>query len=61
MKDLIQEHEVLKQYADSELDFTDSVIVAIIERLAITHIYTLDRRDFSIICPRHCKYFELLS
>jgi len=26
----------------------------------ITHIYTLDHRDFSIIRPKHCDYFELL-
>jgi len=25
----------------------------------ITRVYTLDRRDFSIIRPSHCDYFEL--
>jgi predicted nucleic acid-binding protein len=52
-------HEILEQYADNQLDFTDAAIVAIAERLAITRVYTLERRDFSIIRPSHCDYFEL--
>ena len=60
LEDLLRINEVLEQYADSQLDFTDAAIVAMAERLAITRIYTLDRRDFSIIRPNHCDYFELL-
>jgi hypothetical protein len=59
-EDLVRVHEILEQYADSQLDFTDAAIVAIAERLAITRVYTLDRRDFSIVRPIHCDYFELL-
>lgn len=59
-RDLVRVHEVLEQYGDSQLDFTDAAIVTIAERLIITCIYTLDRRDFSIIRPTHCDYFELL-
>ena len=59
-EDLVRVHEILEQYADSQLDFTDAAIVAIAERLIITRVYTLDRRDFSIIRPSHCYYFELL-
>lgn len=51
--------QILAAYADNQLDFTDAAIVAISERLAITRVYTLDRRDFSIIRPKHCDYFEL--
>ena len=58
--DLIRAHEILESYADSQLDFVDSAIVAIAERQNITRILTLDRRDFSIIRPRHCDYFEML-
>jgi len=58
-EDLVRVHQLLEQYADNQLDFTDSAIVAIAERLNITRIYTLDRRDFSIIRPSHCDYFEL--
>lgn len=59
-KDLVRVQKILEQYADSQLDFTDAAIVAIAERLNITRVYTLDRRDFSVIRPSHCNYFELL-
>ncbi|MBH8553282.1 PIN domain-containing protein [Nostocaceae cyanobacterium CENA357] len=59
-EDLARIHEVLEKYADTQLDFTDAAIVTLAERLVITRIYTLDRRDFSIIRPNHCDYFELL-
>jgi uncharacterized protein len=58
--DLTRIHEILKQYADNQLDFTDAAIFAIAERLAITRIYTLDHRDFSLFRPTHCDYFELV-
>lgn len=60
VEDLTRIGEVLKQYADAKLDFTNAAIVAMAERLTLTRIYTLDRRDFGIICPYHCDYFELL-
>jgi uncharacterized protein len=59
IEDLIRVHQILEKYADNQLDFTDAAIVAIAERLAIKRVYTLDRRDFSIIRPKHCNYFEL--
>ncbi|WP_199247982.1 type II toxin-antitoxin system VapC family toxin [[Phormidium] sp. ETS-05] len=59
-EDLTRASEILAKYADNQLDFTDAAIVAIAERLMITRVYTLDRRDFSIIRPKHCNYFELL-
>jgi predicted nucleic acid-binding protein len=52
--------EILEKYADSRIDFVDATIMAIAERLNITRILTLDRRDFGIYRPRHCDYFELL-
>ena len=54
--DLERVNQILEQYADSQLDFVDAVIVAI----GISRGLTLDRRDFSIIRPRHCDYFEIL-
>lgn len=59
-QDLVRVREVLEQYSDCQLDFTDAAIVALAEKLTISRIYTLDRRDFSIIRPNHCDYFELL-
>jgi uncharacterized protein len=59
LEDLTRIREILAQYADNQLDFTDAGIIAVAERLRIRRIYTLDRRDFSIIRPKHCDYFEL--
>ncbi|MFN9060104.1 MAG: type II toxin-antitoxin system VapC family toxin [Pseudanabaena sp.] len=58
--DLERVGQILEQYADSQLDFVDAVIVAISERLRITRVLTLDSRDFSIMRPIHCYYFEIL-
>jgi hypothetical protein len=51
---------VMRSYQNAELDFVDSCLTAMAERLQITHICTFDRRDFSIIRPQHTAYFELL-
>jgi predicted nucleic acid-binding protein len=44
----------------AKLDFVDALIVAIAERLNISRLLTLDRRDFQFIRPKHCTSFELL-
>jgi uncharacterized protein len=51
---------LMERYQDAELDFVDCCLTALAERLAITHICTFDRRDFSMIRPNHIEYFELL-
>ncbi len=58
--DLKRVTEILNQYSDSQLDFVDATIVTIAEKMKITKIFTLDRRDFSIIKPNHCPFFEIL-
>jgi len=58
--DLQRINEILEQYADSRLDFVDATIVTIAERKKITRILSLDRRDYSMIRPKHCTYFEIL-
>ena len=52
--------ELLEQYTDARLDFTDAGIVALAERHGISTIATFDHRDFSIVRPRHTVSFELL-
>ncbi len=59
-EDIPRIHELLAQYADMKLDFVDATVVAIAERLNIRRILTLDQRDFRVIRPRHCDYFEIL-
>ena len=52
--------ELLRRYESARIGFVDSTVMAVAERLKITRILTTDRRDFSIVRPRHCKAFELL-
>lgn len=52
--------EILQTYQSADFDFVDCAVMAIAERLNITHICTYDRRDFSIMRPSHCDYFVLL-
>jgi len=58
--DLHRAVQVLAQYEDAALDFTDATIVAIAERLNVSIVLTLDRRDFSIVRPKHVDYFTVL-
>lgn len=58
--DMARMQEIMEQYQDAEFDFTDVAIMAVAERLNISRVCTFDRRDFSIMRPRHCAYFEIL-
>ena len=51
---------ILDQYTDSRVDFVDASVAAVAENLQITHILTLDKRDFGIIRPVHAPYFDIL-
>jgi predicted nucleic acid-binding protein len=46
-------------YEQARIGFVDATVVGLAERLKISRM-TTDRRDFSIVRPRHCKGFELL-
>jgi uncharacterized protein len=58
--DLDRMEQIMSDYADAQFDFADVAIMAVAERLKITQIATLDRRDFGIYRPTHCDYLELL-
>lgn len=58
--DILRTAEILEQYNDSRIDFVDASVMAIAERLRITQILTLDKRDFSIFRPKHCTVFILI-
>ena len=51
---------ILEKYADARLGFVDASVMALAERLDVTRILTVDRRDFSLFRPEHCEAFELL-
>ena len=59
LQDLNRSAEILEKYQDSKIDFVDSIIMAIAERLEITRILTVDRRDFGLFRPNHCDAFEI--
>jgi len=58
--DLLRAAELMRTYADAQLGFVDATVVALAERLGATRVHTLDRRDFSLVRPRHVEAFEIL-
>ncbi|MBC7869306.1 MAG: PIN domain-containing protein [Chitinophagaceae bacterium] len=58
-EDLSRITELLEKYSDTRLDFVDASVAAVAERLNITTVLTLDRRDFSLIRPKHVDYFAV--
>lgn len=59
-RDLVRGLEIMMQYNDLNLGFTDASIIAISERLKIRKILTTDRRHFSAVRPEHWDSFILL-
>ena len=57
LQDLKRALELLRRYEDARIGFVDATVVAIAERLKIHRILATDRRDFSLVRPRHCKEF----
>ncbi len=60
LEDIYRSQAIMTRYASAEFDFVDCAIMALAERLNIQQIATFHRRDFSVIRPKHCEYFELL-
>ncbi|MDN3359945.1 PIN domain-containing protein [Actinomadura sp. DC4] len=58
--DLARMVELVRTYADLPLGAVDASVVAIAERLGIKEIATLDRRDFSVVRPRHAEVFSIV-
>lgn len=59
-EDIQRTKELIEIYQNLPLDFVDATIVALAERMNITRVLTIDRRDFGIVRPRHVEHFELL-
>lgn len=60
LNDLARARDIMDFYQSARFDFVDCCIMALSERLNITQVCTLDRRDFSIFRPGHCPFLELL-
>lgn len=58
--DLTRAAELVETYADLPLGMVDATVVAVAERLGVTELATLDRRDFSVVRPAHIEAFTLL-
>jgi predicted nucleic acid-binding protein len=58
--DLRRMSELVRQYADRRLGGTDASLVAVAERLGITTIATMNRRDFDNVRPRHVPAFTIV-
>lgn len=52
--------ELTARYRSLPLGTVDASLVALAERLGVTQIATLDRRDFGAVRPNHVEAFELL-
>jgi predicted nucleic acid-binding protein len=57
--DLRRVKDILQQYTTAKFDFVDCCLMALSERLNISQVGTLDRRDFTIFRPRHVSHFKI--
>jgi predicted nucleic acid-binding protein len=51
---------LIEEYADLGLGFVDASLVSVAERLGIVRLATLNRRDFTVVRPRHADAFDLV-
>jgi predicted nucleic acid-binding protein len=58
--DMARMSAIMHEYEDNRFDFVDTAIMALSERLNVTRVYTLDRRDFIVFRPKHCPALTLL-
>lgn len=52
--------ELVATYRDLPLGTVDASVVAAAERLGVEDVATVDRRDFTVVRPRHVERFHLL-
>lgn len=58
--DWVRVAELVARYHDLPLGTVDASIVVAAERLGVSRIATVDRRDFSVVRPAHIDRFELV-
>ena len=59
-RDLERSAELERTYSNMDLGLVDASVIATCERLGEAKVATLDRRDFSVVAPRHCTRLRLL-
>jgi len=58
--DLERTADLVEAHADLRLGAVDASVVAVAEQLEASVIFTIDRRHFSVVRPRHVDVFELV-
>jgi uncharacterized protein len=58
--DYARVRQLLDRYADQDVGFVDSAVLAVVERLGEGKLATLDRRHFAVLRPRHVDALDLL-
>jgi len=51
---------LIERYADLDLGLVDASVVAVTERLGITTVASVDRRDLLVVRPAHCEGYTLI-
>lgn len=59
-EDYLRIRELCDRYADADIGFVDSAVLAIVERLHESKLATLDHRHFSVLRPRHVEALRLI-
>ncbi len=59
--ELVRMSELMKKYSDRPMDFADASLVALAERLSLTRVFTVDRRDFSTYRLHGKKAFTIIG
>ncbi|MCA1690566.1 MAG: PIN domain-containing protein [Actinobacteria bacterium] len=57
---LVRAAEIEQAYASLDLGLVDAAVMVACEQLGETKVATLDRRDFTVVRPRHCEVLTLL-
>lgn len=52
--------DLITRYHDLRLGLVDASVIAVAERLRLTKVATLNRRDFAVVRPAHCDAFTLI-
>lgn len=58
--DLSAMHRLMRKYRDQPMDFADASLVQMANRLGLTEIFTLDRRDFGVYRLSKDRAFQIL-
>jgi uncharacterized protein len=58
--DYVRVRQLMDRYADQDLGFVDSAVLAVVERLGERKLATLDHRHFTVLRPRHVDALDLL-